>query len=124
MSSDDEVNEIRGVADNGKEYLIQNGVPYEITKSFSGFDPKVKFLTKTLKQWFNPEDYDEDSMSDELKEIAAQIYRNTGKSSDDTQNGPGENIFQKYEKKTCSMCKGSGLFGRNSCRSCKGTGKR
>mmetsp|Transcript_2128 Transcript_2128/g.7710 ORF Transcript_2128/g.7710 Transcript_2128/m.7710 type:complete len:127 (-) Transcript_2128:40-420(-) len=123
-SDSEEVNEIRGFADNGKEYLIQNGVPYKISKSFSGFNPKVKFLTSTLKQWFNPNDYDEDSMPDKYKEIAKQIYRNTGKNADDTQNAEGENLFEKREKKICSMCKGSGMFNQHACKACKGVGKR
>ena len=123
-SDDDDVNEIRGFADNGKEYLIQNGVPFKIVKSFSGFNPKVKFLTSTLKQWFNPNDYDEDSMPDKYKEIAKQIYANTGGSAADTQNAEGENLMAKYEKKDCSMCKGSGRFGQNSCKACKGSGQR
>lgn len=126
MSSDEEeVCEIRGFADNGKEYLIQNGVPYKVAKSFSGFNPKVKFITSSLKQWFNPEDYDEDSMPDKLKEIAAQIYAKSGKSAADTQNAPGENLFEKPTG-VCKRCDGTGFSSiqKKKCVFCKGTGNR
>jgi hypothetical protein len=68
-SDSEEVNEIRCMLPNGKEYLVQNGVPFKIIDQkkgeyFSGSRPKVKFITPTLKQWFNPDDVTADDLSE------------------------------------------------------------
>jgi hypothetical protein len=125
--------EIRVTLPNGMMYLVQNGVPYEVIDSksgFQGFDPKMKYIMGSIKQWFNPEDYDEESMPDEYKDIAQQIFAMTGKSAESTQMSGGVSIMQhtaSTEKKLrqCKICKGSRKSSSgNKCGHCKGAGMK